>query len=233
MYKVAKIDEHTLCCLHFDKSTTKDEIGKYEWKENKKPALSDTGKFNKSLDTSQGCIYMPISPQLNDNDFTIDFWLYIKNVSAEYNTILCFNDNPAPSAPGNFILYYDFSATQIVIVSYPQTNINNLTIPFAKEMWGHIAIVRKGNTVIFYKNGKTIKSGQVSGNIYPNANLPFVIGDYISLGWNNRRLNGYIDEFRISDIARWTSDFTPPMTAYNRNLHLYLDENNAVWGCRE
>ncbi len=233
MYKVAKIDKHTLCCLHFDKSVTKDEIGKYEWKENKKPVLSDTGKFNKSLDTSQGSIYMPISPQLNDNDFTIDFWLYVKNVSAEYNTILCFNDNSTPSTPGNFILYYDFSATQIVIVSYSQTNINNLAIPFAKEMWSHIAIVRKGNTVIFYKNGKTIKSGQVSGNIYPNANLPFVIGDYMSLGWNNRRLNGYIDEFRISDIARWTSDFTPPMTAYNRNLHLYLDENNAVWGCRE
>ena len=195
---MGKIDKHTLCCLHFDKSVTKDEIGKYEWKENKKPVLSDTGKFNKSLDTSQGCIYMPISPQLNDNDFTIDF-----------------------------------SATQIVVASYSQTNINRLAIPFAKEMWGHIAIVRKGNTVIFYKNGIAIKSGKVSGNIYPNANLPFVIGDYKNLGWNNRHLNGYIDEFRISDVARWTSDFTPPTTPYNRNFNLYLDENNAVWGCKE
>lgn len=231
---MGKIDKHTLCCLHFDKSVTKDEIEKYEWKENKKPVLSDTGKFNKSLDTSQGCIYMPISPQFNDNDFTIDFWLYVKNVSGvDFNTILCFNDNPAPNTPGNLILYYDFSAAQVVIVSYSQTNINNLAFPFAKEMWGHIAIVRKGDTVIFYKNGIAIKSGQVSGNIYPNANLPFVIGDYMSLGWNSRHLKGYIDEFRISDIARWTSDFTPPTTPYSRKLNLYLDENNAVWGCKE
>ena len=34
MYKVGKIDKNTLCCLPFDKSVTKDEIEKYEWKEN-------------------------------------------------------------------------------------------------------------------------------------------------------------------------------------------------------
>jgi hypothetical protein len=34
---------------------------------------------------------------------------------------------------------------------------------------------------------------------------------------NNAFLNGWLDEFRISDVARWTSGFTPPTVEYSQS----------------
>lgn len=34
---------------------------------------------------------------------------------------------------------------------------------------------------------------------------------------NNNGYFGYLDEIRVSNIARWTSDFTPPTEPYSVN----------------
>ena len=62
--------------------------------------------------------------------------------------------------------------------------------------WFHIALVRSGSTTIIFVNG--IEKSRLTFSENYNSTDPFYIGRY---------LNGYIDSFRISKCARYTSDF--------------------------
>ena len=48
-----------------------------------------------------------------------------------------------------------------------------------------------------------------------------------SYTWASTGLNAYIDEFRFSNIARWTENFTPPTKSYNYTLIGYVESENS------
>ena len=94
--------------------------------------------------------------------------------------------------------------------------------------WSHYYIGRSGNTLLAAENGtikwSTTVSGQINGLIY-DLLLGYAVTD------GAKYFVGYMDEFRISNIARWTQDFTPPTSQYSyNNYSLYIDENNKVYG---
>ena len=45
--------------------------------------------------------------------------------------------------------------------------------------------------------------------------------------------SGLVDEFRISDKALWTSDFTPPTHEASVFKYIFIDKNNTVMGMKE
>jgi hypothetical protein len=71
--------------------------------------------------------------------------------------------------------------------------------------WTHYAVVRNGSKFYTFQNGIQKSTWTSTKSIY-NTGGSLYLGSYG--GGNN--FAGYIDEFRISNIARWTSDFTPP-----------------------
>jgi hypothetical protein len=79
-----------------------------------------------------------------------------------------------------------------------------------RSIWYHVALVRSSNAIKFYVNGTDITTGTPSdSSSYSGA---FAIGGEPSSGGGY--FAGNIDEFAISDIARWTSNFTPPDWPY-------------------
>lgn len=78
--------------------------------------------------------------------------------------------------------------------------------------WNHIAVVRSGTTVTGYVNGTSVGSGTMSGTTMASSTI------YIGGDWQNTAgsggINGYMDEVRYSNIARWTANFTPDAAAY-------------------
>lgn len=78
----------------------------------------------------------------------------------------------------------------------------------------HLAIVRSGTSIYFFVNGvsqtltETIAVGTNNLNI---ADEGITIGHE---GFSDATLDGHIDEFRFSSVARWTSNFTPPTQQY-------------------
>ena len=86
---------------------------------------------------------------------------------------------------------------------------------YSTGQWYHVALARdsSNNTKLFI-NGTQLGSTATSDtNDYYNATVALSIGD-IGGGYN-RRLNGYIDEFRLTKgVARYTSDFTAPTKAF-------------------
>lgn len=79
--------------------------------------------------------------------------------------------------------------------------------------WYHIALVRNGNNWNIYKNGISIANLTDTDAISDyTGTLRFGNGAVIGTADEH---NGWFDEIRVSNIARWTANFTPPTQAYS------------------
>jgi hypothetical protein len=92
--------------------------------------------------------------------------------------------------------------------------------------WNHIALVRNSNTLTIYVNGV---SGGTAATL--GASLSSQSALYIgNREDNNLSLNGYLDELRISNTARYTTTFTPTTAAFvndaNTKLLIHADGTN-------
>ena len=77
--------------------------------------------------------------------------------------------------------------------------------------WNHLAVVRNSGTLEFFVNG--VSQGTVSNSTNMNSSQPIAIGSgryTTSNSTPTHAVKGYIQDFRVSSIARYTSTFTPP-----------------------
>lgn len=73
-------------------------------------------------------------------------------------------------------------------------------------VWRHYAVVRANNVIYRFENGILIGTDNYTVSIsVPSINPVF--GAY---NYNAVNLDCTIQDFRISDIARYTANFTPP-----------------------
>jgi hypothetical protein len=86
-------------------------------------------------------------------------------------------------------------------------------------VWHHVAMVRDGNTMRLFVDGTEEGTPNVINGSLGDAVAAQQIGTLDSLGFD---YTGLIDEFRISDTARWTSDFTPPTERYTSDSNTLL-----------
>jgi len=105
---------------------------------------------------------------------------------------------------------------------YFQTGSNKgkyITRPIPASGVLHIAVIVNGKEAQFYLNGKTLGKPHVFPQAYNASKHPFVIGSTLAkyntvegitiASYVFDRFKGIIDEVRISNIARYTKDFTP------------------------
>lgn len=92
--------------------------------------------------------------------------------------------------------------------------------------WYHLAFVRHNSDYKIYFNGTDCGTAVDDGN-WSTRDGAFdffgtgvnYIGDYSAF---TRGINGYIDEFRISNVARYTANFTPPASRFNNDANTLL-----------
>ncbi|WEM34250.1 LamG domain-containing protein [Xanthomonas phage X1] len=90
-----------------------------------------------------------------------------------------------------------------------------LTYPISPDTWYHVALVRSSSGVKMFVNGNLV--GTYTGAVIPAASTAQIyLGNYSFSPNTNDGLNGWIDEFRFTRAARYTSSFTVPTTAYPR-----------------
>ena len=81
--------------------------------------------------------------------------------------------------------------------------------------WHHFALVRNGTTYTYYVDGSSVATSTSAGGEGTTSNdsgYSFALGGV--LADTAYSLNGYYDDFRISHLARYTGNFTPPTTAH-------------------
>jgi hypothetical protein len=162
-----------------------------------------TGDYLKGIAANAG-----MNPQ--SGDYTVEFWAYISSL---------------PGAEKPIVATMTSGGTGLLIglagggnVNKMQHGIGNLSVVnptvvdssnFPTSQWVHVAAVRSSGTIYLYINGTSVGTPTSATGIISQPTL--TIGTWPSA---STTLNGLIDDLRISSIARYTSNFTPPTSAH-------------------
>ncbi len=154
-------------------------------------------------------------------DFTIEFFVRHTNVTAAQKYITLGPSGGDISTlmlidlSTNFRLYIDGSNRLSGSAGGPTINT-----------WHHIAVVRNGTSIKCFLDGnEQLNYTQSTPKDY-SLNYTYPIG--INQGLTIQSLYGYLDEFRISTVARYTSNFTAPTAAFsNTGPTLDLSSGNV------
>jgi hypothetical protein len=95
--------------------------------------------------------------------------------------------------------------------------IQTTTFASTTNTWYHIALCKSGTSTKLFINGTQDGSTYTDTNTYVNSNCE--IGDYAGGGYS---LNGYADEIRFSNSARYTTTFTPSASAFTNDADTLL-----------
>ena len=87
----------------------------------------------------------------------------------------------------------------------------------ALSSWSHVAMVKRGSTIYWYINGKNVKAHSDNGYTWGGHTQFYCGGSGI-----RDAAYGTYSNFRISNVARYTQDFTPPST------HFEADANTSA-----
>lgn len=175
-----------------------------------------TPKFGaSSLNLVGGASYAEVagasSLQMGSANFTIECWVWFAATAADQTIMIYDNGGNSTSsiqflmsqASSSFNFQWFIAGTGYVISG------GTATI----STWIHLAAVRNGTTMTFYVNGVSVGS-----NTFGTGSLNAPSGGTLRMGYrqnNSVSFTGRIDDLRITKgVARYTSNFTPPASAY-------------------
>ncbi|NQT07427.1 MAG: VCBS repeat-containing protein, partial [Candidatus Omnitrophica bacterium] len=158
-----------------------------------------------------------------DGNFTIDFW-FTPNTNHPADQVLFQQCADASNLTGCEILYSSNQVRFLIRVGVSAVVDTYSGPPLGGEFkagtWYHVAIVRgwngNANDWACILDGDSTFAATATGNstTVPDRENDLWVGYGNHSGPGDTYFNGCIDEFRVSDVARWTSDFTPPADCY-------------------
>lgn len=226
------IDKNTVALLHFDDASNilKDEIGKFSWVSYGALGLAD-GKFNDALlldASSEKYIYTDKNYSILDmspgNDFTVDFWFSC--LSLRFNFIFSSTSKVMSGVSDrDIICYVDPSGNFTIRVYSKSTGDVIYTSNFTCDLgvFYHLAFVSMNGSISVFFNGNLLTTFVRDIDIMPGI-LCFGLDAY-----THAVSDLAFDEIRISNIARWTSNFVPPSSKYSYARNAYV-KDNLVYG---
>ena len=154
-------------------------------------------------------------------DFTFEGWFRFANTTADMALY-----TGATSNGDLDIRRVDDNTVRIGRVNTAWDLISSAT-GITSNTWHHIAVVRQSTTLTIYVDG--VSKGSTSNSINYTVASQIRIGSFSSGG--GLSYNGYMDEMRVSNIARYTAAFTPSTTAFTQDsntlLLIHADGANA------
>ena len=141
-------------------------------------------------------------------NFTIDFWIRTGTAGD-----LMTHATSATAGNTNFDFRLGGGGSQFGALvsngsSFPVNIVGGANL--ADSAWHHLALVRLGNRFDIYVAGTSVANATSAVSIN-DVSAPITIGKAFN-GAND--FNGHMDEIRISKVARWDANFTPPSAPY-------------------
>ena len=166
---------------------------------------------------------------IGTNAFTIEGWFQAEDNQANSNgRIFTLGGN---NHVGGFSLVTRYSSGNLELQgpggSALYNNVNNIGT-YLDNSWHHFALVRTStgsNGFKFYIDGVAVYTGTLSTNLTATA---LDLGS--DSGLNDLEFYGYISDFRISSVARYSADFnlpTSPFSSDGNTSLLIRGGNNA------
>ena len=233
-------DSYTKLLLHADRDIIDDCIVPHVITNNNVIFNNNTIKF--------GSACLQFNPLLNShlsvedhpdwyfhiNDFTIDLWINFNSLSNEMQIMSQYFD-----VNNYFKFEYQNTGTPMLAWYWYDSGVCkgrfHTLVSLSLSTWYHLAIVKLGNSSYFFLNG--INQPVIidtTFTILPDLSSPLWIGSCFTVPGTGVAFDGFMDEIRISKIARWVFNFSPAVTEYttdeNTVLLLHSDENIADSG---
>lgn len=152
------------------------------------------------------------------SDFTVEWWQYMTSSDIVYNAGVV--SIPFIETQGYGILVGYWATGHSNMTTYLSTTNNTYDVAEGVELgsvtfdsWQHYALVKSGSKYMVFNNGNKVVEKTNSNSIDPFFGSLFIGAYNYDSSWA-RKIKGYIDELRISNVARWTSNFTPPTAPY-------------------
>jgi hypothetical protein len=149
----------------------------------------------------------PTSQLVLTADYTIEAWFKITGASPDgAHTLIGDWVTGASSDWGLFVydsghVYFYFTGNNAITTASPIV---------VAQKWTHIACVKNGNTVTLYIDGVS-KGTATSTNTLGSTSNPIWVGRQHVYG---NRFKGYMNNIRISKMARYTSNFSVPTASF-------------------
>ena len=177
--------------------------------------LSDGNKTFSFTSTNNAIAINNVStlPKFATEDWTIDWWEYRQDSTTSSSFKM------GPTKGTSFMGYYQVGTNLCFYATRGGSSwdVLNGTVGsvVSRNTWVHHAIVRHKSNILVFKNGKLITT--------INNVSDFIAASYFTISSTNSTpsITGNMDEFRISDFAVWTSDFTPKTARYLNNGEEY------------
>lgn len=215
-------DAQTLLLIHSNttngSTTFTDSTGRHTITPGTAVHTTTTAKFGtSSINTSASDASLTINNNQSDfifglNDFTIDFWLNVASNDGSTYVYLFHHGDNSTAAKRWDIRLQPSGVLAVLSAEYGHTWNFDLTgtTNFIGAGWKHVAVVRGSDDLIkLYVNG-VLEGTQSTAALNIDA-----------IGWNpiigteaGASCVYYLDEYRVSNVARWTTNFTPPTAPY-------------------
>jgi autotransporter-associated beta strand protein len=167
-------------------------------------------------------------------DFTLECWVYPTQFGDIWTGLLSTMQNdtdhtyPNPAQARGVVLGTCSDGKTLTFGINSQSgghfDANCSNVSLILNQWQHIALTRESGACRLWLNGN-----QVGSTITNNSNVNTIykrlgIGKYYSDAVIDWMYNGYIDEVRVSNIARYNANFQTPSTAF-------VSDVNTVYLC--
>jgi len=145
--------------------------------------------------------------QYGFSTYTLEAWVHLTTGGRKQYVI-----NKGNTAATTFGLYLE---TSNKLTGQHGTTVFTATTVLNTGTWYHVMMSRDSNNQNrLFVNGVLEATTTATANITNSDNL--TIGGYSGTG--NLSLRGYLDEIRISTVARYTDSFTVPTVSYNSDV---------------
>jgi hypothetical protein len=114
-------------------------------------------------------------------------------------------------------LFIEITAANVLRFLLRNTSVTDYldissTATVSLNTWSHVAVVVSGTTGTIYLNGTSVASGSFS-TTRSGAYTTGAVGALLS-GGATHYFVGYMDDFRVTKYARYTTTFTPATAAF-------------------
>ncbi len=164
----------------------------------------------------------PSAPELNFQNlanWTVELWVYPTDTTGTAYVVSESGANDGSSS-NNYWGIEKTGSTYVYKVG-PSTvfgspiSLGNVTV----NAWQHLAVVKSGTTVKTFNNGNAVATASQALSSTNTGALEIGGSD------NGESFNGYIDDFRVTSLARYSSNFVPSQTP---RPPLWNTANNTV-----
>jgi len=186
---------------------------------------SDESKFGGASAVFDGANdYLVLPNTTFSSDFTVEGWFYpddtqdlqvglrighYTGVDWQNELVVQYRGSSAGSSPNEWSIIYAGGS-----------HITSTSGSYTGGQWYHIAVSRSGTTSRIFINGTLVKTNTSdSFSIGGNTSTDNITIGYANSGGIVQYFNGYVDEVRFSDSARYTAAFTPATTAFSNDAN--------------